>query len=205
MGIKLSTLFLMALASVPALAHVPYIERTDFTWVKPFQITGNIEQSKAIYAWLQSGSDIDYYTFELTQPANLFLEVIVPVCPAYADFLPSYAIIGPGLPQPTEPLPVPLPQGYGAIVVSNLKPGQPRTTFYEPFGGKSYYDGVRFDQTISTPGSYAVIVWDPYGKGGDYVITPGKEEIWTSEDILRALVNTPYIRDNKELHTSCSN
>jgi hypothetical protein len=184
------------------LAHVPYLERGDYSASAPFRIE-ELEKSIAIYAWLDGGGDIDFAVFQLTDPKELFVEVIVPVCPEYAESRPSYAVLGPGLPPPAEPLPIPLPPGYGAIVVPNLPPGMPRDQFYEPFGGKSYYSGVPITKTISGPGTWAVIVWDPYKMGGDYVLTVGRKEIWKAEDVLRALIVTPLIRQDKELHSSC--
>ena len=42
--------------------------------------------------------------------------------------------------------------------------------------------------------------WDPYGYGGDYVAILGKKEMFGFTDILRALIYTPLIRLNLELH-----
>ncbi len=195
-------LVLSLVAALPAAAHVPYIERQDYGWPNPF-VVQDVEQSKAMYAWLSSPSDIDVYAFNVTETTDLFVEVIVPVCPAYEQFLPSYAIVGPGLPDPGDELPVDLPPGYGAIVVPNLEPGAPRDTFFEPFGGKWYYEGVSFNEPASTPGLWLVIVWDPYAMGGDYVASIGLEERFTPRDILRSLINTPYVRQGRELHTDC--
>jgi hypothetical protein len=39
--------------------------------------------------------------------------------------------------------------------------------------------------------------------GGDYVAVIGYKEIWYPSDILRALILTPYIRADKELHVEC--
>lgn len=200
--LALACAVLIAGTAATAAAHVPYIERNDLSWLVPFEIT-DVTQSIAVYAWLQTSSDVDVYTFRVTEPVRLFAEVIVPVCPAYEAFLPSYAIVGPGLPAPSAPLPLPLPLGYGAIVVDNVPPGTPRTTFYEPFGGKSYYSGVAFDEAVSGPGPWAILVWDPYESGGDYVMTSGYVEEFGRAEVLRSLVTTPYIRRNKELHTAC--
>ncbi len=190
-----------------ALAHVPYLETTDFTWEKPFRVRGSIAQSIAVYAWLEvadgATEDIDVYQFTLRRPTKVFVETLVPVCPAYAEFRPSFAIVGPGLDVPNEALPFELPEGYGAIVIPNYDQGQERPTFYEPFGNKSYYDGPEFEQVLSTPGTYYVVVWDPAGIGGDYVAVLGDKEIWWPWDIIRALIQTPKIRRGLELHTDC--
>lgn len=202
MVVALAALLLLLTGTSPALAHVPYLEWRDLTFLRPF-VVQDVEQSKALYGWLETGSDLDFYRFTVTDPVRLYVEGLVPVCPGYEQFLPSFAVIGPGLPAPTEPLPVPLPSGYGAIVVSNEAPGAPREIIYEPFGGKFYYESPTFDQTISTPGVWSLLFWDPYGMGGDYVAGIGRQERFTPLDLLRSAINTPIIRDNGELHVPC--
>ena len=193
---------LLTSACTTAWAHVPYLERSDLDPRRPFRVA-DAEQSIAVYGWLETATDVDVFAFSVTDPANLFLELIVPVCPGYEAFLPWYALVGPGLPPPDHDLPVALPPGYGAIVVPNLAPGEPRPSFYEPFGGKSYYSGIPFLDTVTTPGRWSVVAWDPSGARGDYVMTIGAREEFGPRDLLRAAINTPIIRRDGELHTAC--
>jgi hypothetical protein len=198
----LSALAAAACLSGTALAHVPYIEGADYSPRSPLVIT-RVENSKAIYGWLASAADVDYSQIDVTSPVTLQADVLVQVCPALAEFLPSYAIIGPGLPAPTQPIPVPLPDGYGAIVVPNLAPGTERPTFFEPAGGKTYYEGVETIIEATTPGRWAIIVWDPYRMGGDYVLSVGFLEKTSPSDLRLTARNLPIIRSNGELHTPC--
>ena len=78
--------------------------------------------------------------------------------------------------------------------VRHSEPGEQRPTFYEFFGGKSYYRGPTFDRILEKPGTYSVYYWDPYAHGGDYVAVLGYKESWGLIDILRALIRTPMIR-----------
>lgn len=190
-----------------ALAHVPYLERRDSSAEQPFQVRRSIAQSIAVYSWLKTdwvkpSTDIDVYSFTINdQPLRIFLEVIVPVCEGYyANFTPWFALVGPGLPPPNQTIPFDIPEGYGVIVKQDAPPGSPREQFYEPFGGKSYYQGPRFDETINISGTYSVYYWDPYQKGGDYVAVLGYKEQFPPIDFLRALINTPLIRRDYELH-----
>jgi hypothetical protein len=206
------TLISIILCLLPTvLAHVPYLEHRDSSAQQPFQVRRSITQSIAVYSWLKIdginlSTDIDVYSFTIkNQPLRIYLEVIVPVCDGYyANFTPWFALVGPGLPPPNQTLPFTLPQGYGAIVLEDVPPGQPREQFYEPFGGKSYYQGPRFDETINISGTYYVYYWDPYQKGGDYVAVLGYKELFPPMDILRALINTPLIRHDRELHLPSS-
>jgi hypothetical protein len=186
-----------------ATAHVPFIEKQDYSFERPFVMKGPVDKSIAVYAWLSTGNDTDAYRLEITQPSRLYCNAIVPVCPAYAQFLPRMAIAGPGLAPPDEPLPFDLPEGYGAVVLKNTAPGEQRHQFYEPFGGKPYYDAPAFDQTVSQTGIWYLYVWDPSGMGGDYVAVVGYKERFSLTDFFRALINTFKIRFNRELHTDC--
>lgn len=180
-----------------AWAHVPYLEGTDLTATQPFRCP-SATQSIAVYSWLESSTDVDFYTVTVTNQTDFFAELIVPVFEPYAEFRPSMALIGRGLPAPASPLPVPLPPGSGAIVLNDAGL-EPRPQFYEPFGGKSYYQGPRLEMTLP-PGRYTLIYWDPAGGIGDYTAAIGDKEVWGIKDILRALIVTPIIRADGELH-----
>lgn len=198
----------VGLCLIPTIcAHVPYLERRDFSMDTPFTVRKSITQSIAVYSWLETdwanpSTDIDVYSFTIKdKPLRIYIESIVPVCDGfYANFTPWFALVGPGLPPPNQTLPFDLPQGYGVIVKQDVPPGSPREEFYEPFGGKSYYQGPRFDETLYLWGTYYVYYWDPYQKGGDYVAVLGYKEQFPPLDIIRALINTPLIRRGYELH-----
>ena len=187
-------------------AHVPYFEHKDFTEQKPFRVRKGVEQSIAVYSWLSSNEniseDIDVYSFKIrSKEKSLYLEIIVPqIEEVYQDFLPCYALVGPGLPPPNQSLPFNIPADYGAIIMFNLEPGEDRETFYEPFGGKTYYKGPIYQTNLTTKGTYFVYCWDPYNQGGDYTLVIGRKERFGPLDILRALIYTPLIRMDKELH-----
>jgi len=187
----------------PAFAHVPYIEKRDFSEEHPFVVHDSIENSKAIYAWFETGTDVDVYAFEVKKSVRVYANALVIACPSLEKLLPWFAVVGPGLPVPNEELPFNLPDGYGAIVVQNKQPGEPRDTFYEPFSAKTYYDGPAFDQEVSTPGQWYLYYWDPYHLGGDYVAVLGDKETFSFFDTLRALIYTPKLWFNLELHTKC--
>jgi Putative metal-binding motif len=198
---------LVLLTGLPApravFAHVPYLEERDYSAEAPFLIPEPLEKSRAFYSWLETGTDIDVYAFQVTGPTRVYAQALVPVCQGYEELLPWFALVGPGLPTPGLPLPFELPAGHGALIVQNGQPWTPREVFYEPFGDKWYFDGPTFDEVVSTPGTWYLYYWNPHGIGGDYVAVVGPEEIWGLADILRALVYTPMIRRGEELHTDC--
>ena len=163
---KFKTLWLLSgllLISTAALAHVPYLEETDSNASAPFKCPYAL-QSIAVYSWLQSDTDVDFYTFNAYTCIPFYAGLIVPVFDVYAEFRPSMALIGQGLPDPGELLPVPLAPGEGAIVLHDASL-EPRPQFLEPFGNKSYYQGPELNIKLK-PGEYRLIYWDPKGIRG---------------------------------------
>jgi hypothetical protein len=191
------------LIALPAGAHVPFLETRDFSEKRPFHAQPPVEKSIAVYSWFQSATDVDVYSFAVDRPVRVYAQALVPVCPGYEEVRPWFALVGPGLPAPRARLPFSLMPGYGAIVVENVPEGQPRETFYEPFGGKSYFDGPVLEMEVSDPGTWYLYFWDPAHAVGDYVAVIGDQEIWGLPEILRALVVTPLIRRDRELHQAC--
>ena len=189
--------------STPGIAHVPYLEEVDYSIENPFLLPEPLGKSRAFYSWIETGEDIDVYAFEVTEPVQIYAQVLVPVCHGYEAFLPWFAVVGPDLPIPEQALPFELPAGYGALVMENEKPWTPREVFYEPFGDKWYFRGPTFDQEAFTTGTWYLYYWNPYGTSGDYVAVIGPEEIWWLSDIMRALIYTPMIRKGDELHVEC--
>jgi hypothetical protein len=191
------------LAASPAGAHVPYLEKRDFSEQRPFWVQPPVEKSIAVYSWFHSANDLDVFAFEVDEPVRVYAQALVPVCNGYEELRPWFALVGPGLPRPVAPVPFTLMPGYGAIVVENVPPGQARETFYEPFGGKSYFDGPALELEVATPGTWYLYFWAPGRATGDYVAVIGDQEIWGLAEIFRALVVTPLIRQDRELHRAC--
>jgi len=202
----IGVLILITLIGYQVSAHVPYFEHKDYSEEKPFNVRKIVTQSKAIYSWLENNGtgqceDIDVFKFKLFRPVTMYIELIVPVVDNYyKDFVPWFALVGPGLPDPGQELPFDIVEGYGAIVMENVEPGEPRETFYEVFGNKSYYKGPVFKEELNETGLYYIYCWDPYENGGDYTLVIGNLEIWGPFDIIRALYYTPKIRRGEELH-----
>ena len=182
-----------------AVAHVPYLETGDFGLSNPF-VTTDASQSIAVYSWLESAEDVDFYFVSVTEPTEFFVELLVPVCPEYDSFFPQFALLGPSLPARSIPLGL---GEYRLVVAPWTDRDEPRDTFFEPFGGKWYYEGPGYNQFVTQPGLYILMVWDPEGESGDYVLGLGTEERFPLPDLIRSRINTPIIRRNGELHSPC--
>ncbi|MFC1601156.1 CIA30 family protein [Candidatus Sumerlaeota bacterium] len=189
--------FVATMLHAQAWAHVPYIEVEDFTTTSSF-VCLSAEQSIAVYSWLESSSDADYYRVHITTPTLLYAGVIVPVFDQYSEFRPQFAVVGPGLPPATKSIPIETEPQSGVLLLQD-DGKKPRKQFYEPFGNKSYYQGPEVS-TLLQAGEYTLVYWDPEGRIGDYVAIVGKREVWNAKDILRASMVTPMIRRGEELH-----
>jgi len=138
------------MGSKPAFAHVPYLEEVDFTREQPFKVPKSIEQSIAVYAWLEFKDsyteDIDVYTFTLTAPARVFVQCLVPECDRYKEFLPWFAIVGPGLPEPEYTLVMKL--SIRALILEGFEKRGKGTKFFSflsvPALSVSYSTGNRY-------------------------------------------------------------
>jgi hypothetical protein len=183
-------------------AHVPYFESTDLTHDAPFVIS-DVEQSKAVYAYLETEDDQDHYLLLVREPSRLYVKIIIPYCQSYQDFRPSFAVTGPGLPVPDTHLPFEVPEGHGAIVMHEAPSGAKRPSMYEFFSDQFYYEGPIIDIDVEDTGDYRLVYWQPDGEIGDYVAIVGRREDFSPADWERSSMNTREIRKRTYIHGSC--
>lgn len=166
---------LVALFSAPALAHQPFFEEKDIPPDHPWEIA-DPTVSTAVYATLDSPSDVDVFAFDGRAGQEVYLSIVIPQIPGQEEFAPTMALIGRGLPEGRDgwPATVSWAEGEGAEVIPPPE-GAP-STFFEPFTRTSYWE--RQERTVLLPadGSYRVVVWHPRGGVGRYVFTVGRAE-----------------------------
>jgi hypothetical protein len=172
-SITLLLLVAFIVSLIPALAHQPFFEETDFTADSPAQIK-DPTISTAKYATLETPSDVDYYSFNGIAGQSLLLSITIPQISGQENFTPTMALMGPGLPPGDLPPQVVKPQGSGVLILPSPANA---TSFYEPFSRTSYW--TRQEQYVTLPanGSYSVAVWDDEGQVGRYVFVIGDREI----------------------------
>ena len=195
-----------ALCAVPPCqhlpAHVPYFEQQDLSADAPFLIE-NIEQSKAVYAYLDSENDIDALLLVVREPVRIYAKTIIPYCREYRDFRPSFALTGPALPEAGDDYPAEPEPGHGGLMRRDQAVGATRPSMYEFFSDQFYFEGPILDIKVTEPGNYWLWFWDETGATGDYVAIVGKREEFSVEDIRRSFWNTPEIRRRGYLHVDC--
>jgi PGF-CTERM protein len=157
----------------PALAHQPFFEDKEFTFDSP----GHIRDpaiSTAMYATLETPTNVDYYDFNGSKGESIFLSITIPQIAGQENFAPTIALMGPCLPNVDLPNNVTKPQYSGALI---LPPPANATPFFEPFSRTSYWTRQEQNVTLPANGRYFVAVWDDKGQIGRYVFVIGYKEV----------------------------
>jgi hypothetical protein len=148
---------LVLIPATAALAHSPVFPEENQSPSTAYEIS-DPDKSWAIYTSLEH-EGVDYYRFTRVSGEKIQVSLIVPESPSKSGFLPSFALLGPGL-IPNEHVNdhIEVPSGYGSIMVNGSDPGQ---AVYEPFTPGWFYD--LGDLTVNAPenGTYYIAVFNP--------------------------------------------
>jgi hypothetical protein len=172
LALTLATIMATTLAA-PALAHQPFFEEEDIKADSPWMIE-DPTISTAVYATLESATDVDYFAFEGQAGQALLLQIVVPQIEGQEEFAPHMVLLGPGLPTAELPQRAERPENAGALLLP--PPPGPAPTFFEPFSQTSYWERQQSRETLPTEGRYVVAVWHEGGQVGRYVFVVGDKE-----------------------------
>lgn len=174
------SLICVMLLTTTALAHSPIFLRPGQT---PAPIT-DAEKSWALYGRLAPDGKPDVIPVDAEQGERLKLQLLVPKRNDLKEFHPVIYLVGPGLPQTALPpgAPVTPENGEGALVPE--RPAAP-SEFYEPFTQTRYWTYEDTTGTFPATGRYRVVVYDPTGKAGPYVVALGEREDFGAGDLVR--------------------
>lgn len=167
------TIILATAVASPALAHQPYFEEEDIGSDAPWPIN-DPTISTALYATLESRTDVDYFTFEGRAGQTILLAMTIPQIEGQADFAPTMALLGPGLPATDLPYRVARSGDTGGLLLPPTS--GPAPTFFEPFSRTSYWERQEERVTLPADGRYVVAVWHDTGQVGRYVFVIGDKE-----------------------------
>lgn len=170
-GLALLGMFSVTLAKIS-----PYIEDPTAEWggiESPLPVW-NATAVVAHYGRLGTYGDMDALSFEFdTSIENWPIELTVPICGShFKDVYPSAALVGYGLEVPAEgSLPFELPEGMGAqIFISehdDLRSGSDNMFAIDA------YRPSAFQTDIPEAGTYTLVIWEPEGNVGAYVVGTG--------------------------------
>lgn len=204
-SITLISAAVMLVTATASLAHVPFLEQSDYTPEEPF-VVEDAENSKSLHSALDSPGDFDVYRITVDQPTRIYTATNIPFCKQYETYSVTYALVGPGLPaiDATE-LPVELPAGHGAVIVRNpVASVAERPVFFEPYGGRLMWEGPEHTIDSAEPGEYQMIVWNENGQPGDYIGVIGQAEYFGPAEIAQARRVSPLLKNGDNLLADCN-
>ncbi len=195
-------MLLLWLASPPALAHQPVIEKNASIkdtasiariYPQAEEVTDPTVASVAIYGRLSYAGEIDLYTFVAARTENIPVEALVPLRPFNRDFRPALAVIGPAIASATQPsLPFPLPEGSQAIVIA--PPEGERGLFSERYSQERLYRGREEWITVNAGQRYYVAVFEPNRNTGSYSLGLGTVENFANTSYRTLLGNIVNVK-----------
>lgn len=210
-AIALAVIVLLGSWPTPAVAHDPYIENPDAEWGamdKAWQAPDPLN-SYALYGRLDPFADVDAFAYQFAAPApNWPIETLIPVCgPHFEPFFPSMALIGPGLDAPTDAiraqLPVSVPDGLGVRLMAEPSKPEPRDSEMNPHAGHVYLH-AEFAVDIPQAGQYHLVLWEPDGHRGAYILATGRKEIFPASRAADRAAALLLIRSGEWMRQDCA-
>ena len=173
-------LTLVLATAVPAAAHAPEFPSGHVSLEDAMEVH-DPTKSWAIYSQLHEGGEAQYYLLEMRQGESITVSLTVPRSSTDQGFLPSVALMGPGI-EDDGPLPafVEVPDGDGVQVVASQLPAG---LSYEPFSPSVFYELAEISVSAPRDGDYYLAVFDE-NTGGSYCLAVGLRESFTAEEWL---------------------
>jgi pimeloyl-ACP methyl ester carboxylesterase len=155
----------------------PYVPEPWFMWF--------------VLGHLDSADDVDMAKLDYKAGDRFKAEMFIAAHEELRDFNPNIALIGPGLPQPTEPLPFEVPPGMGVIVAR----GGSTFDYHDIFTQMIYWPRAKIDIIMPATGRYYVATWgEPVGMAR-YALDIGVMESFAPAVIGRYPINWWEVRD----------
>ena len=176
----LAILLATALTAGTASAHSPLFPSGNEALSHSFNIPDDTK-SWAIYAQLESGERAAYYELSVTRGDHLLISLLTAPDPNATGFLPSFALMGPGLGRHDSlPAYVQVPASVDVIRVDG---SEPPTATYESFSPGYFYETAGLEMNATANGTYYIAVFAS-GPGGNYALAPGFRESYTLVEII---------------------
>ncbi len=165
-------------------AHYPVFAPEGINGFESALLIKNAETSWGIYAKLEKGR-VDYYKFEVKEPLDFYVNILVPYTKSNKEFVPSFALLGPGLGEPDRDFPIKnLLRGYG-VLEFNPKTLDYTEIIYESFTDTRYLKGMEYETKLDREGVYYAVVYSVDAEEfGDYVLVVGNEDRYNIFDLF---------------------
>jgi hypothetical protein len=174
LAVFLFLLFFSVLAS-QVWAHTPLSPTGEIHSLDTAYEVPNPTKSWTLYRELHHEGEAEYYKLHLDAGERLRISLYTK--DIQGNFSPHLVVMAEDL-APTDDAPgyIEKPDGFGAILI---EPSIPQNRKYEPFTPASYYYLIDVDESISEPGDYYVVVFEPNMEEGKYGIAIGYKEEFT--------------------------
>jgi hypothetical protein len=154
----------------PAQAHRPDLLQTSYEVEDP-------TVSWVLAAEFEEGDEVFTLLLDYDEPFGAPFELLIPLRDSLAEHRPAYAIVGPGLPEPSEELrallPYEVPDGEGVFVDWNDDPE--RYVYFERVMRRTYWSSGTVAVALGA-GLNQVWIWSPDGTTGAFQFGFGVEE-----------------------------
>lgn len=183
MTARLRTIFLAAILTFgslavasPASAHVPRLNEGQAVT----DIGDPTSASTAIYGSLLAPGQTDLYVFMATKDEELPIHVLVPFRPSLQELQPVVIVEKSG----------------GETVLLGEAPPLPGSdqTYYEEFSQEKYRRGAAVMAPVKAGERYVIVVSDPTGRTGDYVLGIGTVENFKNVDFGGLLIGVARLK-----------
>jgi len=169
--------FIVFASTIPisnASAHRPMWGDEDVTTLD------NLTTSFAFYRSLPADK-VHTYAFEGKQGQSFHAGINIPAVKGLENYSVNMALFGANLPEADhDHLPSEHPENLGALIF----PSKVSTDFYEPFTQTLYWGRQSLDMSLPADGEYYLVIWQPEGIAGKYVMDSGRAEVFDFGDLF---------------------
>lgn len=178
---KLKRLLILIIITLVSLVPVSSVSAHRPMWGdEDVTIIDNLSTSFAFYRSLPADK-VHVYTFEGKQGQNLHAGVNIPAVKGLENYSVNMALFGLGLPEADhDQLPPEHPEDLGALIF----PSEASADFYEPFTQTLYWGRQSLDMSLPADGEYYLVIWQPEGIAGKYVMDSGRAEVFDFGDLF---------------------
>jgi len=162
-------------------AHVPR-DAENNTGLNSAEVIDNPTKSWAIYSQLTAQQNVSYFQLNMEKGERLFVQLFVTTRAAEQQFLPEFALMGPGLTNNGT-----VPNYVETIGNVSVMQSSRSESEYEPFGPSHQIMVAVVDIPVPQTGIYFVAVYSQTGSGHFGLAIGSNESFTLSETILNPI------------------
>jgi hypothetical protein len=189
--LPLLCLLAVLMRPAPAQAEMPILEPGDYGGFDNPQPVSEPWFMWFVMGKLHSKTDIDVSAFDYPAGQRFKAEIFIPAHDDLKDFSPDIALVGPGLPQPADPLPFKIPQGMGAVIARSNS----TYAYFDIFTQMTYYPRakIEIENMPQSARYYMVVFGKPVGRSL-YALDIGIMETFAPQALIRYPINWYEVR-----------